>query len=369
VFRSTDMIGWRDRADDEAENLRAALEWGLENHIEAAVRLAGHYCIMSSWISKQAEGLALVKTALERVKSLPPLDGEAYIRRQKIIAKALFAQGTIGFAQGNMSVVVQALQEAIAISRITGDKLILGYSLEMFFSASAFIDVEGAAEAAQEGFVIFTEEINDRWGLSMAYQNLAWLGNRRGDFSEKENYFGKLKELLRDVPYSFQAGLFYLGMGMGESVQGNYDTAKQLFEDGLKIFRRLRNRYFQTVLTSELGHIARHTGDINQAKKIYNETLTNWQDLGNRAAIAHQLECFAFIAIVDEELQRAIKLLGAAEALREKIQASMTEYERNEYNQAVAQIRSLLTEVEFNSLWAEGRSMTMEQAITYALEE
>jgi hypothetical protein len=158
-------------------------------------------------------------------------------------------------------------------------------------------------------------------------------------------------------------------MGMIESVQRNYDTAKQLFEEGLKIFGRLRNKYFHTALRSELGHVARHSGDIRQAKKIYHDTLPEWKDLGNRAAIAHQLECFAFLAIADEEPQRAIKLFGAAEALRARVQASMTELERVEYNHAVAQLRSMFAETEFSTLWAEGRATTMERAIEVALEE
>ena len=367
-FRSADMIDWRDRAEEEAENFRAALEWGLENYIEESVRLAGHYCTISSWLSKHSEGLTLVKNALERVNSLPPVHGEAYIRRQKIIAKALFAQGTVAFGTGNMPLLIQSLKEAIAISRMTGDKLMLGYSLEMFFSASTFTEIEGTEEAAHEGYKIFTEEIDDRWGLSMAYQNLAWLANRKGELSEKEKYFGKIRELLREIPFSFQAGLFYLGMGMIESIQGNYDSAKQIFEEGLKVFRRLQNKYFQTALKSELGHVARHSGDVRQAKKIYHETLREWKDLGNRAAIAHQLECFAFLAIVDEEPQRAIKLFGAAEALRQRVQASMTEPERVEYNQAIPGLQSMLPETEFTALWMEGKTMTIDQAIQIALD-
>ena len=369
VFRSADMIDWRYRAEEEAENFRAALEWGLENHVEETVRLAGHFCTICSWLSKHSEGLALVKSALERAHSLPPVEGEALIRRQKIIAKALFAQGTVAFGTGNMPLLMQSLKEAIAISRMTGDKLMLGYSLEMFFSASTFMQVEGAEEAAREGLKIFTEEINDRWGLSMAYQNMAWLANRQGDLIAKDKYFHKIKELLRDIPFSFQAGLFCLGMGMIESVQRNYDTAQQLFEEGLKIFGRLRNKYFHTALRSELGHVARHSGDIRQARKIYHDTLPEWKDLGNRAAIAHQLECFAFLAVADEEPQRAIKLFGAAEALRARVQASMTELERLEYNQAVAQLRSMLTEPEFDACWVEGRAINMEQAIELALEK
>jgi len=369
VFRSADMIAWRDRAEDEAENFRAAIEWGLEQHTEGVVHLAGLYCIISSWISKQAEGMAFVQTSLERVKSLPPAEGDANIHRQKIIARALFAQGMTGLGQGNIQMVFQALQEAIAISRVTGDKRILGYSLEMLYVASNFIKVPGAEQAAHEGLRIFTEELHDSWGLSMAYQNMVRLAIANGNVEEKEKYLGKLKEQLRDVPLSFQAGLFFLGMGMGESLQGNYREATQFFEDGLKIFKRLRNKNFQTALTSELGHIARHTGDINQARQIYTKTLTNWQDLGNRAAIAHQLECFGFLALADEEPQRAIRLFGSAEALRERINSSMTDYEQAEYSQAITQLRSMSTQAEFIFLWAEGRSMTLEQAIQFALND
>jgi len=59
--------------------------------------------------------------------------------------------------------------------------------------------------------------------------------------------------------------------------------------------------------------------------------------------------------------------IGAAEALREKIHSPMTDYERVEYDKEVAQLRSLLHELDFNTLWAEGRALTMEQAIEFAL--
>jgi len=45
----------------------------------------------------------------------------------------------------------------------------------------------------------------------------------------------------------------------------------------------------------------------------------------------------------------------------------MTDQERVEYDQSVTQLRAMLTEMEFNALWAEGRAMMMEQAIQFAL--
>jgi hypothetical protein len=122
-------------------------------------------------------------------------------------------------------------------------------------------------------------------------------------------------------------------------------------------------------MTSELGHIARHMGNIGEAKKIYNQTLRDWKNLGNRGAIAHQLECFAFVAMSEEEPQRAAKLLGAAETLRNKAHAPMADDEQSEYDRSLVQLRSMLTETEFNSLWSEGRTTTVEQAIQFALGE
>jgi tetratricopeptide (TPR) repeat protein len=245
----------------------------------------------------------------------------------------------------------------------------LGNSLGMYYTASTFINLPQADEAAQEGLKIFTEEVNDSFGLGMAYLNMARLSANRGNEREKESYIGKLRELVREMPKSFQVSMFLLGMGMDERIRGNYETAKKIFEEGREAFRRIHSKYFVLVMSSELGHVERQAGNLTQAKLIYKETIKGWQDLGNRAAMAHQLECFGFLAIAEEEPQAAVKLFGAAEALRDKIQAPMTDYERVEYEQVVAQARSMLDEAEFIPLWAEGRSMMMEPAIAFALGE
>ena len=56
----------RDIAGDELENLRLALEWGLERHVEAALRLASNFNFISSWIGNVIEGQTLLTLARER---------------------------------------------------------------------------------------------------------------------------------------------------------------------------------------------------------------------------------------------------------------------------------------------------------------
>jgi len=67
------------------------------------------------------------------------------------------------------------------------------------------------------------------------------------------------------------------------------------------------------------------------------------------------------------QLERAARLFGAADKLLEGTPAVLTVEDRTMYEQSLAAARSMLDEEMFASAWAEGRAMTLEQAIAYAL--
>ena len=247
---------WRVQAEDESENLRAALEWGMQHHAETALNFAANFLLISGVMGNVGEKRDLLKSALKNVQSLPPVEGEADLCRQKIIAKALFAQAMVGMSGESLPQVTQYLQEAISISRLTGDQRILGYSLEMYSIVSQFNHAPGGAEAAQEGLTVLSG-INDRWGMTIGYMNMTRIASASGDLNAKQKYYELLTASVRDVPLSLQGGMFYLSMGFSERGQGNYDLARQHFENGLTVFRQLRHKNFENVMLSELGHLAR----------------------------------------------------------------------------------------------------------------
>jgi hypothetical protein len=123
------------------------------------------------------------------------------------------------------------------------------------------------------------------------------------------------------------------------------------------------------MMLSELAHLKRRQGLHEQALSLYRETILTFQDIGHRAAIAHQLECFAFIAADQGNDQRAAQLFGAAETLRNIIEAPMTLLERADYDLAVDALHSRMGSSLFERAWAQGNNMNMNAAIAYALEE
>lgn len=81
------------------------------------------------------------------------------------------------------------------------------------------------------------------------------------------------------------------------------------------------------------------------------------------------LECFAFIAKEQEQGEQAVKLMSAAEAVREKLGAHRPPIEGISVGRDLEVIHSKLNESELARLWAEGQSMTVDQAVAFALQE
>jgi hypothetical protein len=84
--------------------------------------------------------------------------------------------------------------------------------------------------------------------------------------------------------------------------------------------------------------------------------------------VAHQLECFAFIAIEHQQFERAAKLLGAAQAIREGDGgADPTPPEKIEFDLAREKLGTELGEAELEKLIKEGRMLNVDGAIEYAV--
>jgi hypothetical protein len=179
-------------------------------------------------------------------------------------------------------------------------------------------------------------------------------------------YASQSKKILKDNGMLWAYALVSLGIGMVAKYKGDFALSRESFLKILPLFREMGDIHRATMIQSEFGHMERYEGNIDQAEQVYRETILVWQKIGHRAAVANQLEFFAFIAIAHKQDERAARLLGAAEALREKIKIQMSPFERIEYDKQVSDLRGRMPEKAFSTWWAEGRRMPMEQAVTFA---
>ena len=103
---------------------------------------------------------------------------------------------------------------------------------------------------------------------------------------------------------------------------------------------------------------------------LYTEGLELAAETGDRANAAYCPEGLATLIAARDEPERATRLFGASEALLEAVGAPLYAHaqDRAIYDSAVEELRSRLGEGVFEAVWAEGRTMSPERAIGYALE-
>jgi tetratricopeptide (TPR) repeat protein len=150
--------------------------------------------------------------------------------------------------------------------------------------------------------------------------------------------------------------------------EGDYAGARTLHEESLQIQRGLGARQSIAMTLSNLGVVAFEQGDYAAARTLQEESLAIRRELGERWGIARSLEELAHVALALALPGRAARIWGAAERLREETGSPLSPRERTHSDPQVASARSAMGDGSaFDSAWQEGRAMTIEQAIEYAL--
>lgn len=358
---------WLEQFEQELENFRAALTWGLEQQPESALAIAGN--LMFFWVNSThaTESLVWLQNTVDKVKALPPAEHTNEQYRQQNMARALTAIGLATFSLGDWERANSVLTEAVSLAREAGDKLVLACAVS--FQATALFVTRGQdASAITEEAVALARELGAVFLLPAGLIHLAGVARRQGDVARAERYSAEAQQLLQSgqVPI-FIAPISNHMLAMEARLRGDFASATRYFQQGAILAQQARNPLVAASVASELAHLARLTGDIQAAKDAYRQSVLKWQDLGIRASVAHDLECFAYIARAESQSERAAQLLGAAEALREKIGISMRDEERDEYTREIAAVHDQLDDDRFMQVWAAGRALTMEQAIELAL--
>jgi non-specific serine/threonine protein kinase len=151
--------------------------------------------------------------------------------------------------------------------------------------------------------------------------------------------------------------------------QGDYDQSMRLHEEVLALQHEIGHPEGMANSLHNMGAVAQDQGDSLKARAFFTESLKIQQVVVDKRQTAATLEAIAELALLDEEGDRAVRLLGYAEALREAIASPIPPNSQADYERVVDIARAQLDETAFAAAWAAGRALTLDQAIAYALEE
>lgn len=314
---------WLERLETEHDNLRAALEWSIAADKEAAgLRLA--HALSGFW---QRRGYHT--EAREWFARL--LTREGATERTKERAAALHAAGSLALEQGDYGAARSLIEESLEIFR----------------------------------------DLENRWGVADTLGSLGDIAYDQGDLDAAHGFREEHLALSRQLGNRYAMMRALSGLANVARVQYDVVSARVLFEESLAIGRELDHRVHIAWTLLALGNVASAEGDYGAARSYYAQNLRMFQEVGERAGVAFSLERFAALAATragEAQAQRAARLFGAAEALRQAVGTTLPPVDHSDYyDRAIAATRAALGDEVFSAAWAEGRAMTLEQAADYAL--
>ncbi|MDP8908038.1 MAG: helix-turn-helix domain-containing protein [Chloroflexota bacterium] len=347
---------WLDRLQTDHDNLRAALAWSAEHQAAMLARIGG--AIWRLWwlrgdISEGRRwldrGLATATDPAARVKLLPGAGELALYQGQQWRARELWT-------------------ELVAVSRAIGDQFSLAFALaRLALVTRRQGDDEQAVAFAEESLAI-SRALGDDLSMALSLHGRAIVALEVNDLDRAWTAWEESLALFRKAGADLYVAYMVVNLGTVALYRGDLAKATALCGEGYASLAQREDLFGLGGATGNLMVIAVRQGDVDLATSWAREHLTLGRELGRPRIVASALVGLAWAANAGGDSARATRLLGAADAIQSTSGTTIDAHQHDILATALAAARTALGQEGFAAAWAEGQSMTIDQAVAYALE-
>ncbi|MCK6628716.1 MAG: tetratricopeptide repeat protein [Anaerolineae bacterium] len=225
-----------------------------------------------------------------------------------------------------------------------------------------------AARALYEASLIIRRELDDKTRIASLLSNLGLVAHHQGDFESARRLYEESLDLRYELKDKWAIGVSLNNLGYLNFDLGDYEAAGTQLEVAIGLQREVGDRLMMAIALNNLGNVARAQHNYAEARRLYEESLTINKELGDREGIAYLLQDIGGLAVLQGRPERTLRLFGAVEELRQQIGAPLPPTELANFEKVLEAARQDLGEEAGASIIAEGRAMSLEEAIDYAFQ-
>lgn len=310
---------WLRVVEAESGNLRSAFSWALREDAEIAGRLSsalwGYWYNLGRW----HEGLSWAKAVVDRGEAVSP----------ETLAWVLNGGGTLAWVMEDYPLAREYNEKSLSIARRYANKKQIARSLRILGSVERDLGDYVTAGAHYAESLALSEEIDDT-------VNKAYLLNSMGESARS---------------------------------QGQYGRALELYAESLELMRSNSDFGGIRICLSNMARVRHIEGNYETAATLFREVLHRTTRFGDKLTIAESMGGLGGVARARGDTIRAARIFAAVNSILEATNQQFYPLDRKDYEGALEMARRMLDKESWEQAWAEGRAMTLEQAIAYALEE
>jgi predicted ATPase/DNA-binding XRE family transcriptional regulator len=341
----------------ERDNLRQAFEWGVAvNDASFALRLTA---ALDWWhrTDSPTEGLRWGDSALA-------LDSDC-TKETSERAASLASVGAMLRLQGDHARARAWLEESVALWRKLGDQVGLAHALALLgWSLTAHTD---------EAFPLLDESVallrlsGSHWDLAFALLTEGMVCITCGDVVRAQAVLNESIEHGRIHGDSWLAGqaLFYLGRLAARS--GSIEVAARHYQASLSIFEELGDKYYTTFVLLDLAIASLMKGDFQRTALLCAKGVAISRREGLLTGLSMHLTGLAAVIFHLGDAKQSARLFSAGDALRERLDFEIGSF-KQAYEGYIDSMRSRLGSETFAVSWRLGRALSIDDAVTEALE-
>jgi predicted ATPase len=305
-LRGPEQTEWFERLMVNLENIRLALEWGLERDPQAALRLATAL-LLFWWRTKHAEeGRQWLKAALDRPESARTVQrGRALLalaflwnyydllsqEQEQLVREGLeicqeqgdhFGQGFAYRLLGQIasdfykdySRAKGYFDTSLQIYRATGNRW---YEGNVLLSFGATLQFQGDIVAARGNFeksMQIFEQVGDARTMAVCLVYLAWItGEHEGDLQKGQTLGEQALATLQGFKYDESVRWALFTLANNSLYQANFNMASEISRKMIEDSNRTGNSYLRYSRNGYLGFILSLQGSFQQAIELLEYTI------------------------------------------------------------------------------------------------
>jgi len=359
-FNGPHQGDWLAVLEREHGNARAALRWALDSGaVEECLVLATAHGYF--WEIRGHRFRTEGRHWLDEALAAPAPAVAPPVR-----AKALYWSGTFALEQFDFPAAVGPLEESLRLCQQLGDDR---GTAEALMGLGAVAREQGDYARAEDLLTRSLElarRLGDQRMVAWVLRSLGSAARAQGDPHRALELDNQSLGLCRALGDSHQAGHLLDQIGEAERDRGELSRAAEAHRGGMTLLAAAGCEEGVNSSRYRQARLARARGDGTRAIELALESLRGYRVLGNRRDVPACLDLVAEI-VVDSQPERAARLFGAAEALRETMSVALPPVDRVARDATAATAQAALGAKRLEVAWSAGRTATTDESIDLAL--
>ncbi len=348
------------RLERDHDNLRAALAWyqTADDGAGPGLRLASALGWFWEMHGDYSEGRRWLEAALARATDAPA--------EQRAVALVNLASLT--WHCGDHALSEQHTWACLALQSELGDHPALAAALLWLGVAARQGGHLDEALAFCEASLAMSRRLADKLTTAWALRNIGNISKRRGDYATARRWLEESLALQREMGDQLDIAALLHNLGEIATYEGDYARARSLLDEATVLYEQMRARLGLAWNLRSLARVAYAQRDYPRAAALLRDSLRLFVELGNPRDGVICLQGLAEVYAAQGRALAVARLQGAVAAHGEVIEVDLLAGKEVHFADGSEPPAAAVTKEQLAAARAEGRAMTLHQAMAYALE-